>query len=110
MVSTGQIIGIAFGIIMVLLTWISHLKNRIRGINAIVFYFLWIGWISGILLFYNIKSFAKSISIEVFDLFAYIAIIILFVFIFSMSMTLKQNQKKIEEIVENIAMRESKRK
>jgi len=111
MIRLTHILIIIFGIVMLLLTFNQFRKKKLNYLGFMIWSSVWIILIAGILLFRVIERVATLfLNIRTFDLFVIVAILIIFILIFLLNSSINENRKKIEEIVEETAFREAKRK
>lgn len=107
MIHIAHVIGELFGLIMLILTFILYKKRKFTFDTFLLWAVVWSGIIIGILSFKQVTYIAEVlIKIEVMDFFLYFSILILFVMVFLVYNVVRLNQKKIERMVENIALRE----
>lgn len=111
MIQIAHLIGIVFGLIMLMFTYHLYKRGKFSFNAFIIWTIIWLGLIMGILSFEQIKYFSETlIEIEVMDFFLYSSVLVLFTLVFLMYNTIRSNQKKIEKIVESIALRDAKEK
>lgn len=111
MITLTQILVIIFGVIMFFITLNQFRKKKLNQVGFLIWASVWIILIISILLFDFISRLATFIlNIHVFDLFVLGAIILIFVLIFLLNSSINENRKKIDEIVEEIASRDAKKK
>lgn len=107
MIRIAHLIGVLFGLIMLILTFILYKRRKFAFDTFLLWAVIWSGIIIGILSFKQVTYLAEVlIKIEVMDFFLYFSILVLFVMVFLVYNIVRLNQKKIERMVENIALRE----
>ena len=107
MIPIAHLIGVLFGVIMLILTFILYKRRKFTFDTFLLWAVVWSGIIIGILSFEQVTYIAEVlIKIEVMDFFLYFSILVLFVMVFLVYNIVRSNQKKIERMVENIALRE----
>ena len=109
MIREARIIAVCIAGIMLIATIVLHKKKKLSIQSSILWSFIWAGMIMATLLFDQLAYIAEQMKIETFDLFIITAIIILFIMSFSQFNQMKQNQKQIEEIVSEVALRDGKK-
>lgn len=111
MITVTQVIVILFSLIMFFLTLNQFRKKKLNQIGFLIWSSVWIILIIGILLFKVIERLATLfLKIKVFDLFVLVAVLVIFVLIFLLNSSINENRKKIEEIVEESAFKDAKKK
>lgn len=111
MITIAHILGILFGLIMLIFTYRLYLRKRFSFNIFVTWTILWLGLIVGILSFDQIKYLSENlINIEVMDFFLYSSVLVLFTVVFMTYNTTRSNQKKIEKIVESIALRDAEKR
>lgn len=111
MITTTQILMIFFGVIMFFLTLNQFRKRKLNQIGFLIWASVWIILIVSVLLFNFISRLVNLIlDIQVFDFFVLGAVIVIFILIFILNSSINENTKKLEEVVEEIASRDSKKK
>lgn len=111
MITITQILVIIFGVIMFFITLNHFRKKKLNQIGFFIWASVWIILVVSILLFDFVSRLANLIlNIHVFDFFVLGAIILIFVLIFLLNSSINENRKKIDEVVEEIASRDAKKK
>ncbi len=104
----APVLGILFGLFMLLLTYWMYKKKRLPLGVSLIWFILWLGFIAGILLFDQMEYISGTLlRIPVFDFFLYMSILVLFMIAFLEYNEIKANQKKIDKIVEGIALHDA---
>lgn len=111
MIRVAHLLGIIFGLVMILLTYRLYTRKKFSFNVFLIWTIIWLGLIVGILSFEQIKYFSENlIKIEVMDFFLYSSVMVLFTLVFLVYGATRSNQRKIERIVESIALRDAKEK
>ena len=111
MTTITQIIMIIFGVIMFFLTLNQFRKRKLNQVGFLLWGSVWLILIASVLLFNPISKLSNLVlGIQVFDFFVLGAIIVIFILIFILNSSINENTKKIGEVVEEIASRDSKKK
>lgn len=107
---TLHIVGILFGIMMLMLSIFFYRKGKL-DYNSFVFWLIvWVGFIAGILSFERLRSFTERMSVRPFDFFVLLAVLFILLVLFLQNKAIKESQKSISDIVSEVAVREGKRK
>lgn len=111
MIRIAHLIGISFGLIMLVFTYSLYKRKKFSFNTFIIWMVIWSGLVLGILAFEQIKYISEVlIRIEVMDFFLYFSVLVLFAMVFLIYNVTRSNQKKIEKIVEGIALRDAEEK
>ncbi len=102
-----QVVALLFGVFMLFMTWRFYRKRRLSWVEFALWFCLWCGLVVAILLFNTIAAFSQQVlDVEPFDLFVLIGIFALLGIAFTFHNQLKVQQKKMNEMTEELAKRE----
>ena len=110
MVRFFHVIGIAFAILLLLLTIDRYKKQRLSGTSAMLWGIVCTGMIAGILSFEYWRPVLDRLNVRVFDFFVLVALFVLIFFQFSQYAIVKDNQRQIQEVVYSLAIKQGRKK
>mgnify|MGYP001566800714 CR=1 FL=1 len=107
MAYTFEIIGILFLLVMIYLTYIEHKKSRLNKATFTAWLIFWLGGILLIIFHPYVNSIISEINIvRVLDLYMIMAFMFLFALLFYLFVIIKHVEKRVEEVVRRVAMKE----
>ena len=107
MAYTFEIIGILFLLVMIYLTYIEYRRARLSKTTFIIWLIFWLGGILLITFHPYVNSIISEINIvRVLDLYMILAFMFLFALIFYLFVVIKNVEKRVEEVVRRVALKE----
>jgi hypothetical protein len=104
-----QILGALFSLFMLYFTFLHYKRNEIKQSEYIVWIIIWVCFIIISFFPWFLDPFTKTLNLQrTMDLFILCGFMILIGFMFHNYISLKKTQKKLEDIVRNIAMDKTK--
>ncbi len=107
---TLHLVGILFGILMLLLSFIFYRKGKLNYNTFIFWLIVWIGFILGILSFEKLRAFTERMNVRPFDFFVLLALLFILLVLFLQQKDVKETQQKMAQVVAEVAIKEGKRK
>ena len=102
-----QILGIIFGLVMLYFTFYYHKRKDFSKIDVFLWFLIWSSFIFVILLPKTVEWLIEPLHIiRVLDLLIIVSILTLFAIVFFMYWINRSNEKKIDELVRKIALKE----
>ena len=106
MIRALHIIAIAFALIMLVLSIRSYLRHKLKLIGLLGWGTVWVGAIIATLLFDHLAAYTQQLNVRVFDFLVVLAFLVIFAVLYRLHAKLEQLGGKMEQIVEEIAMRD----
>ncbi|MBS3117909.1 DUF2304 family protein [Candidatus Woesearchaeota archaeon] len=111
MIRISHFIAIIYSIIMLILTYRLYRKNKLNFLGLGIWTSIWLALFAGILLFDRIETVANILlGMRVMDVFVFGAILIIFILLFLLNFNIVENKRKVQEIIEETALREGTKK
>jgi len=105
-----QIIVTLFSVFMIYMAFITYKKRQILQMDFILWAFVWVCFIIGINFPESFKKLIETLRIgRTMDLLFISAFIVLFFLLFFLFKIARDNQKKINLVVEHLALKKQKR-
>ena len=106
-----QLIGMLFGLFVIYLTFIYYKKRNLNAFELIGWLAVWMGFLFLVLFPHIIDSIIKELNIvRAMDLFMVSAIMLLLGLVFYLYIVVRNNERRVEKIVREIALKEIKKK
>jgi hypothetical protein len=106
-----QILGIIFGLVMLYFTFYYHKRRDFSKIDVFLWFLIWSSLVLVILFPKTVEYLIEPLHIiRVMDLLVIASILILFAIVFFMYWINRSNERKIDELVRKIALKEFDKK
>jgi hypothetical protein len=105
-----QIFAVIFALVMLYFTYFYYRRKDLNINDLLVWSIVWIVFLFGVLFPQNLDFFMYQVFnvISVIQLFTIFGFIFFSIIIFYLYKTVRKNQRKIEKLVKNIAIKEAK--
>ncbi|MBS3088404.1 DUF2304 domain-containing protein [Candidatus Pacearchaeota archaeon] len=106
MIAGFEVLAVVFLVIMIYITFTSYKTKRLSKLSALFWFLVWAAGIFGIFLNKKLGLFLESLSImRVFDLYTIIGFMFFLFIVFYLFRVVKENEKRIEEMVRVLAIK-----
>ena len=110
MIQTFEILAILFLLAMVYISVYSFKRNQLNRGELAFWIIVWVAAMGGIVFNKNLNSFLEDLSIlRIFDLYTIIGFMFFLFMIFYLFRVVKKTERRVEEIVRVLAIKEMKR-
>ena len=104
-----QILGLIFGIVMLYLTYLSFRKKDFMFGDFLLWFLVWLGFSLAVIFPSSLKLFMQTFGVvSVVQVFSILGMMFIFVLVFYLYKTVRKSQRKMEQVVKEVALRKVK--